>query len=711
MRFRALHSNSVIAWSAAVTLIVVMPIFAAGLRLMPRSSRNTHSFGLDADEVAGDLVETRLRLAAANLARLDDVIEHHHDVADVHALLAAHHVVGQAGGAIAGTDHAIERSHHLRSDLAGQQAQHIGTGNPVAEGLGLVGEQRIELEGRHVAALEERPGVRVGIGCIHRPDEVQRQAVGGLVPVERFEGTREDHTTEIPEHCSDHDGRAYDGSAAADLIEVTMTCGVPQPTQEREAMTSGKGPAHVVVDGSNIATEGRSLPSLAQLSEAVMSFMEEHPDTAITVVVDATFGHRIDKKEVKEFEDGISNNELVAPPAGAVGRGDAFVLAIAQKSNASILSNDSFQEFHADYEWLFDEGRLIGGKPVPHVGWVFVDRLPVRGPVSRKATGSKGGSRRGAKKEGGDSERRSGRKASDAASQPMPVPKTPPPGRSPKSEARVPDEVEATPAPQRPNVPKSGDTVNDLMPFLEFVEHHPVGTSVNGTVESYSSHGAYISIGENGVRGYVPLRLMADPAPPSARKVMKLGESVTVVVVSFAPLRRSIDCAVPDMAQAAIVAAREEQAEESSAQAPAASKRAPKKSAAKQAAPDAESDEAATTVPAKKAPAKRTAAKKPAAPSSAPKQPAARKAAAKKAASTTQQARPKAPAKKAAATKAPAKKVAATKAAAKKAPATTAPAKKAPAKKAAATKAPVKKAPAKKAPARKRTSASGANGG
>ena len=175
-------------------------------------------------------------------------------------------------------------------------------------------------------------------------------------------------------------------------------------------MTSSKGPNHVVVDGSNIATEGRSLPSLAQLSEAVMAFMEEYPSTSITVVVDATFGHRIDKSEAKEFEEGISNNELVAPPAGAVGRGDAFVLAIAQKSNAAILSNDSFQEFHGDYEWLFDEGRLIGGKPVPHVGWVFVDRVPVRGPVSRKATGSsRGGSRRGAKKDGDSA--RSGRKA------------------------------------------------------------------------------------------------------------------------------------------------------------------------------------------------------------------------------------------------------------------------------------------------------------
>jgi len=102
----------------------------------------------------------------------------------------------------------------------------------------------------------------------------------------------------------------------------------------------------VVVDGSNIATEGRPTPSLAQLDEAVRSFLEEYPGVNVTVVVDATFGHRIAKGEVAEFNKAVANNELVAPPAGAVGRGDAFVLGIANKSGARILSNDSFQEFH-----------------------------------------------------------------------------------------------------------------------------------------------------------------------------------------------------------------------------------------------------------------------------------------------------------------------------------------------------------------------------
>ena len=295
-------------------------------------------------------------------------------------------------------------------------------------------------------------------------------------------------------------------------------------------MTQSKAGATdvVVVDGSNIATEGRSTPSLAQLNDAVMAFRDEFPNAMVTVVVDATFGHRIDKRESAEFNAAVAHNELVAPPAGAIGRGDAFVLSIANKVGARVLSNDSFQEFHGEYPWLFEEGRLIGGKPVPYVGWVFVARLPVKGPTSRKAT-------RAAR----DSAP-SRRSASRAASQPMPVPTSPPPGArvKPMTAAAPPEVVEAPRG--------AGSAVNDLLPFLDFVEHHPIGSSVNGVVESYSSHGAYVSIGD--VRGYVPLRMMSEPPPRSAREVMKVGDAVTLVVTSFAPARRSIDLAVPQMA-------------------------------------------------------------------------------------------------------------------------------------------------------------------
>ena len=309
-------------------------------------------------------------------------------------------------------------------------------------------------------------------------------------------------------------------------------------------------PQHVVVDGSNIATEGRSLPSLAQLNEAVMAFMAEYPEALITVVVDATFGHRIDPKETAEFDEAIANNELVAPPAGAVGRGDAFVLSIAKKVNATILTNDSYQEFHGQVDWLFDEGRLIGGKPVPHVGWVFVPRLPVRGAVSRSAV-------KDAKRKRGGSTKAPAtvRQGSAAANQPMPVPKTPPPTAKPTVSAADVAKAEVSSAPAEvvaaASVTPKAVAVNDFLPFLAFVEHHPVGSSVNAVVENYSSHGAYVRVGD--VKGYVPLRLMADPAPRSAREFMKIGDAVTLVVESFAPARRSIDLAVAGMSTAKLV--------------------------------------------------------------------------------------------------------------------------------------------------------------
>jgi len=309
-------------------------------------------------------------------------------------------------------------------------------------------------------------------------------------------------------------------------------------------------PHHVVVDGSNLATEGRANPSLKQLNEAVAAYKAENPDALITVVVDATFGHRIDPREVAEFDAAVSSNAIVAPPAGAIGRGDAFVLSIASKVKATILSNDSYQEFHGTHSWLFDEGRLVGGKPVPHIGWVFVNRLPVRGPTSRKSVS--------------DAKRTKATKAKAAspeASQPMPVPSAPPPGAtmtktrrgdSTKQAAaaaaaasRTTDGAKHEPAKAAAEPTPRSTGTNDLLPFLTFVEHHKPGSSVNAIVENYSSHGAYVRIGD--VKGYVPLSLMADPPPRSAREFMKIGESITLVVENFAPARRSIDLAIPTM--------------------------------------------------------------------------------------------------------------------------------------------------------------------
>jgi hypothetical protein len=336
---------------------------------------------------------------------------------------------------------------------------------------------------------------------------------------------------------------------------------------------------HIIVDGSNIATEGRTAPSLQQLHEAVMALMDEYKGVKVSVVVDATFGHRIAKKEVAEFEKAIENNELVAPPAGAVGRGDAFILAIADKANAVILSNDSFQEFHGKYKWLFDEGRLIGGKPVPLVGWVFVERLPVRGPTSRRSVKT------------GKVVKKEAAPASAAASKPMPIPKAPPPSAKQKM-------------------------ANELMPFLQFVEKHPVGAKVKGVVDSYAANGIIVKIGD--ISGYVPLRNMASPIPRSARDLFQIGDNAAFTVVGYTPSRRSVDLGVPDVVAGVAASSK------ASTTKPAA---AVKKASAKKV--DAKKV-VAKKAPAKKVPAEKVVAKKAVAKKVAPAKTAAKKAPAKK---------------------------------------------------------------------------------
>ncbi|MCC5952440.1 MAG: S1 RNA-binding domain-containing protein [Acidimicrobiia bacterium] len=312
--------------------------------------------------------------------------------------------------------------------------------------------------------------------------------------------------------------------------------------------------AHVVVDGSNIATEARSLPSLRQLDEAVRALLAEHEVGQVTVIVDATFGHRIDSAERNEFDEAIANAEIITPPAGAIGRGDAFVIEVAERAGATILSNDSFQEFHGTHEWLFDEGRLIGGKPVPGVGWVFLHRSPVRGPVSRRSVREARKPKDSSSvkpKDGGRSENRSKSRTRSKAKK-SDTPKTADEGRSRSGKGRRGDNDSARrPAPSeepasaakkksRSRTPtKNTDFVNEPLPFLEFVAAHPVDTEVVGEVSSYASHGVYVHVDD--ARCYVPLKSLGEPAPRRARDVVKVGEFYRFAVDTIDAPRRGID--------------------------------------------------------------------------------------------------------------------------------------------------------------------------
>jgi Zc3h12a-like Ribonuclease NYN domain/S1 RNA binding domain len=354
----------------------------------------------------------------------------------------------------------------------------------------------------------------------------------------------------------------------------------------------------VVVDGSNVATEGRTLPSLSQLDEAVQAFIEEHPGADVLVIVDSSFPNRIDSKDAAIFEAAYAAGEIITPPAGTTGRGDAFILKVADKLGATVFSNDSFQEFHGTYDWLFDKGRLVGGKPVPGLGWVFMPRTPVRGPKSRDAVR--------------EAKRSTARIGSPEAMRPMPIPKAPPAflkksadadaqeaapvsgrggrggttGRGSQADVagtgaddvrdrdgrrkkrrkrggggRDRDGVESAEGAERSDRAPSdradrdrnrnersasqrGNTepINGPLTFISFISAHGIGTEIEGEIDNYSSHGFYVTVGE--ARGYVPLAGLAIPMPRSAKEVVRRGETHRFVVASFDSARRGIELAL-----------------------------------------------------------------------------------------------------------------------------------------------------------------------
>jgi hypothetical protein len=345
----------------------------------------------------------------------------------------------------------------------------------------------------------------------------------------------------------------------------------------------------VVVDGSNLATEGRTTPSLTQLDESVRAFHEEEPGAELIVVVDATFEHRVAKEERTRLREAMLAGEVITPPAGTIGRGDAFILKIAERAGGVVLSNDSFQEFHAQHPWLFDEGRLVGGKPIPGVGWIFTPRNPVKGPTSRavrakaasatKATAAKTAvvepatdgatrtttrARRSAAAASPAPAKATAKAASKATAAPAKAAKatkapvaakrttstkraTTAAASATKTATRAaPKATKAASAATAPRArdtspgaaakAKSSDPVNSARVFKAFVAAHPLRSKVEGDVTSFTSHGAIITVSlPRGAEAvcYAPLAGLGKPAPTRVRDVLEKGERRTFQVVAI----------------------------------------------------------------------------------------------------------------------------------------------------------------------------------
>ena len=173
------------------------------------------------------------------------------------------------------------------------------------------------------------------------------------------------------------------------------------------------------------------------------------------------------------------------------------MLRVAEKVDATVLSNDSFQEFHGEHPWLFERGRLLGATPVPGVGWIFSPRQPVRGPRSHQAVRETEQAKSGRPRRSPSRPRRSSsRRASCLA------PQSSVDGSRRRTRCRARHLTGAT-VWQGPGKAHAA-AVNDPMAFISFIAEHRLGEEIEGEVEGYTSHGAVVRVGE--MRCYVPAR-------------------------------------------------------------------------------------------------------------------------------------------------------------------------------------------------------------
>ena len=124
----------------------------------------------------------------------------------------------------------------------------------------------------------------------------------------------------------------------------------------------------VVVDASNVAHHVKNengQPKMDNIHAAVRA-LEESEDEFV-IIADASLRHEIDDKD--RFLKLLESDNVEEVPAG--NDADHFILDIATRERAKILSNDKFRDYAAEFRnissmripFIIDNGRLTFGKP------------------------------------------------------------------------------------------------------------------------------------------------------------------------------------------------------------------------------------------------------------------------------------------------------------------------------------------------------------
>ncbi|MFG3515199.1 hypothetical protein [Streptomyces bobili] len=180
-------------------------------------------------------------------------------------------------------------------------------------------------------------------------------------------------------HHRPQDGQSQPGQFFAKPLPLDVT----EPQGAHLLQTAAPKPAPVTVSGAGMDVFGahrtlikdyRSFPEGGTSARDALT--SRYPDAVLHVVVDATFRHKVADEERAAVDSALGAGDLIQPPAGTEGKGDALVTAIAEDTGGTVVTNDHYAELQNRHPWLRDKERVLG-VTLSQGRWVFTPRTCV----------------------------------------------------------------------------------------------------------------------------------------------------------------------------------------------------------------------------------------------------------------------------------------------------------------------------------------------
>lgn len=107
----------------------------------------------------------------------------------------------------------------------------------------------------------------------------------------------------------------------------------------------------IVVDGANVAWSEQSSDRKPKVSNLVaMRQALEAEGLDPIIIIDASLRYDVDDPD--QLEGMIDGQHVRQSPAGT--EADYFILKTAEQQEANIVSNDTFEKYRDEYDWIWD---------------------------------------------------------------------------------------------------------------------------------------------------------------------------------------------------------------------------------------------------------------------------------------------------------------------------------------------------------------------